>query len=169
VTTYIGLDFEYANKFKGSICAYGLAFMDGTQEHGFVKLHEDFPIQEHRRWNGISQEETDGGMHFIELYERLASLEDDVVLVAHDLKSDRRAWLAAQQAFGLAKLKLTWVDALPIARTSIGRNKRTGGGGVKMMADFYGMKITHHNPADDALVSLEVIKRNPQKFNLVKD
>ncbi len=169
MTNYVGLDFEYANKATASICAYGLAFMDGSQEHGYVKLHEDFPLQQNRRWHGISQEQTDSGMHFTELYERLAALPEDTVLVVHDLKSDRRAWLAAQSAFGLPKLKLKWLDALPVARKSIGGNRHTGGGGVKTMARLYKMEIVHHNPADDALVSLEVIKRNPQNFNFVKD
>lgn len=167
---HIAIDFEYASSTPGTICAYGLAFEDGTKEHGFVRLHPSAPEQRNTRYHGISQEQTDGGMAFATLYERIKDLTaaEDTFLVAHDLKSDRRAWHAAVALFGLEPLPLIWIDSLPIARAEVAAN---GGGltGVAAMAQRYGLTINHHNPADDAFVSLQVVLRNPPTKIIVDD
>lgn len=157
VTTYVGIDFEMANNHKASICAYGLAFADGAQEKQIIALHSTMATQEATRWHGISAEETANGHPFAELYSRLQKLPKDTVLVAHDLKVDRRALLAAFQVWGVPPLKLLWVDSLKVAQRSRGgKNVKAG---VATMAEIFAMDITHHDPADDALVALEVIKR----------
>jgi len=173
---YLGIDFEYGNNTKGSICAYGLAFEDGTQEHGFVKLPSIAPRQEHTRFHGITQEQADGGMEFSQLYARIAGLLAEaqadgveLILVAHDITSDRRAWQAAQLIHGLEALHLSWLNSLPIAYAELGIKKGQGKAGVATMAERYGIPINHHNPADDALIALQVVLRNPLSKNLVKD
>ena len=168
----IGIDFEYANGHRGSICRYGLAFEDGSQEEGFVRLHSSSPLQERTGFHGITQEETDGGIGFGELYERIRSLAtaEGTLLVAHDLKSDRRAWHAAQLQHGLEPLPLSWVDSLPLAQREISRSKIPGKSGIAAMALRYGLTIDHHQPADDASVALEIFRRNSAgKFIIVKD
>jgi len=173
---YLGIDFEYGNNTKGSICAYGLAFEDGTQEHGFVQLPAIAPKQEHTRFHGITQEQADGGMEFSQLYARIAGLLAEaqadgveLILVAHDITSDRRAWQAAQLIHGLEALHLSWLNSLPIAYAELGIKKGQGKAGVATMAERYGIPINHHNPADDALIALQVVLRNPLSKNLVKD
>ncbi len=170
IRRHIAIDFEYASSTPGTICAYGLAFEDGTKEHGFVRLHPSAPEQKNTRYHGITQEQTDGGMAFETLYERIRELTatGEIFLVAHDLKSDRRAWHAAVALFGLEPLPLKWIDSLPIARTEVAAN---GGGltGVAAMATRYGLTIDHHNPADDAFISLQVVLRNPPTKIIVDD
>lgn len=172
---YIGIDFEYGGNTAGTICSYGLAFEDGTLEHGFVQLPSVAPKQEHTRFHGVTQEQSDGGMLFSELYARVAGLlaeaqEEGVelILVAHDLNSDRRAWQAAQLIHGLEPLHLSWINSLPIARAELGIDKG-GKAGVATMAAHYGITINHHNPADDAMIALQVVLRNPRIKNIVKD
>ena len=161
----VGIDFEYGNNTKGSICAYGLAFEDGTREHGFVRLHPSAPEQTHTRFHGITQEQTDSGMGFEELYARIEELAagGKVVLIAHDLKSDRRAWHAALQTHGLADLNLLWLDSLTLARIEVGAARDGGKTGIAPMAERYGLTIDHHNPAYDAWISLEIAQRTKQK------
>lgn len=161
----IGIDFEYGNNTKGSICAYGLAFEDGTREHGFVRLHASAPEQTHTRFHGITQAQTDGGMGFEELHARIKELAADgrAVLIAHDLKSDRRAWHAAVQTHGLDELNLLWLDSLTLARIEVGAAKDGGKTGIAAMAERYGLTIDHHNPAYDAWISLEIAQRTAQK------
>ena len=173
---YIGIDFEYGNNTKGTICAYGLAFEDGTQEHGFVKLPAIAPKQEHTRFHGITQEQADGGMEFSQLYARIAGLLAEaqadgveLILVAHDITSDRRAWQAAQLIHGLEALHLSWLNSLPIAYAELGIKKGQGKAGVATMAERYGIPINHHNPADDALIALQVVLRNPLSKNIIRD
>lgn len=169
--SFIGIDFEYGNNTLGSICAYGLAFPDGTREHGFVQLHPDNPEQTHTRFHGITQAQTDGGMEFFELYVRIETLTaaGNIVLVAHDLKSDRRAWHAACTAFGLKALPLLWADSLTMARTEVGASKEGGRTGIDAMAARYGLTINHHNPADDAWISLEIALRSQVEPKIIDD
>lgn len=168
MTTYVGIDFEMANAHKGSICAYGLAFADGSKESQIIALHESMPEQNATRYHGISAEETAAGHHFLELYKRLEDLPEDTILVAHDLKADRRALLAAYAVWELPRLKLRWVDSLGVARRRHGKKAKIG---VATLAQLFEMKITHHDPADDALVALEVIARygDNDPLYLVKD
>lgn len=168
---YIAIDFEYANDAPGSICAYGLAFPDGTQEHGFIQLHPDNPIQDRTRFHTITQEQTDSGASFESLYARIESLSADsnTIFIAHDLKSDRRAWHAACLKHEMEILPLSWIDSLPIAREELQIGKGKPGTGIASMAARYGISIEHHNPADDALISMEIIKRNPHSKNIIRD
>ena len=168
---YIALDFEFGNDTKGSICAYGLAFEDGQKEHGFVRLHASAPKQEHTRFHGITQEDTDGGVAFSELYNRIGALaqETETVFVAHNLKSDRRAWLAAIALHELAPRPLLWLNSIPIAEAELKAAGEPIRPGIATMAARYGMNISHHNPADDAAVALEVVLRNPPSLNIVRD
>lgn len=168
MTTYVGIDFEMANRHKASICAYGLAFDDGSKEKQIIALHESMPTQEATRYHGISAEETANGHPFMDLYNRLSALPEDTILVAHDLKVERRALLAAYEVWGLPKLKLQWVDSLGVARRKHGKDAKTG---VATMAQIFAMEIIHHDPADDALVALEVVKRYGKNdpLYLVKD
>lgn len=168
---YIAIDFEYANNTNGSICAYGLAFPDGTKEHGFIQLHPDNPIQDRTRFHAITQEQTDSGSPFEELYLRISllSMAENTIFIAHDLKSDRRAWHAACLKHGLKVPSLNWIDSLPIARAELKIGKNKPGTGIASMAARYGIEIQHHNPADDALISMEIIKRNPTPKNIIRD
>lgn len=169
--SFIGIDFEYGNNTLGSICAYGLAFPDGTREHGFIQLHPDNPTQTHTRFHGITQEQTDGGKEFFELYIRIEALTaaGKTVLVAHDLKSDRRAWHAACAAFGLKALPLLWADSLTMARAEVGAAKDGGKTGIDSMAARYGLTINHHDPADDAWISLEIALRSQVEPKIIDD
>lgn len=158
-----------ANSNKASICAYGLAFDDGSKEKQIIALHETMPRQEATHWHGISAKETANGRPFIELYNRLAGLPEDAVLVAHDLKAERRALFAAYSVWGIPKLRLQWTDSLKLAQLKLGgKNAKAG---VATMAKIFDMTIKHHDPADDALVALEVVKRYGinEKLNLIKD
>lgn len=168
MTTYVGIDFERANKHKGSICAYGLAFDDGSLEKQVIALHETMPAQEATRFHGITAEETANGAPFLELYSRLAALPEDTVLVAHDLKMDRRSFFAACTVWGLPKLKLTWLDSLKVAQRQLGKQNKTG---VATMAKRLKMTIKHHDPSHDALVALAVVKHyaGVDPLYLVKD
>lgn len=170
---FVGIDFEYANNNSASICSYGLAWADGTREHGYIQLHESCSEMKTTWLHGVTKEASDSGITFPEFYEKIKSLvelDDQIVFVAHSLKSDRRAWLAALRLFDLPPLNLTWVDSLSVAKAEIAASKEYGKPGVKSMAERYGIEIDHHNPADDAMISVEILKRNPEfKLSFVRD
>lgn len=154
----IGTDFEFANNIRGSICAYGFAYEDGTKESGILHLHPDAGVQERSRYHGISAEDTEMGLNPMALYRRLSRLPEDAVLVAHDARIDRSQLNAWFKMWGLPPLDLKWIDSLGIAKRVHGKRARTG---VAAMAERYEMTVKSHDPGDDALVALAVALRNP--------
>lgn len=149
----IGVDFEFANDIRGSICAFGFAYQDGTTEMGILALHPSAGEQERARYHHISPEKTALGLGPEALYSRLAALPSDAILVAHDARIDRsqlNAWFAL---WGLEPLNLRWVDTLGMTRRMYGKNARIG---IAAMAERFGMLVKAHNAGDDALVALRI-------------
>lgn len=153
----IGIDFEMANSIPGSICAYGLAFIDGYSEKAVIRLHpERGGEQERGRWHHISPKATAAGLSPVHLYSRLQSLPEDTVLVAHDAKIDKAQLYGWYEMWGFEPIHFAWFDTLRIARREFGKNGRVG---IAAMAERMGIEVTPHDPADDARVSLEIALR----------
>lgn len=153
----VGIDFEMANATRGSLCAYGLAYMDGTIEQAVLRLHpEHGGKQERDRWHHISPAKTALGFGPEVLYSRLLALPADTVLVAHDAKIDRTQLYGWFDMWGLEPLHFPWFDTLPIARREYGKKGRVG---VAAMAERMGLTVNPHHAGDDARVALEIALR----------
>jgi DNA polymerase III epsilon subunit-like protein len=157
MTTLVGLDFEMANPIVGSLCAYGLAYEDGSVESGVLALHPyKGGQQERQRFHGISPSETAAGFGPQVLYRRLVALPADTVLVAHDARIDRTHLYDWFDMWGLPPLDFCWFDTLRIARREYGKQGKTG---VAAMAERMGLTVRAHDPADDARVALTIAQR----------
>jgi DNA polymerase III epsilon subunit-like protein len=150
----VGIDFEMANAIPGSICAYGLAYQDGTTESAVMALHPDRGGQQERdRWHHISAAKTALGLGPDALYSRLLALPSDAILVAHDANIDRTQLTGWFSMWDLPPLEFQWFDTLRIARREFGKHGRTG---IAAMAERMGITVKPHDPADDARVSLAI-------------
>jgi DNA polymerase III epsilon subunit-like protein len=146
-----------ANAITGSLCAYGIAYEDGTTERAVLALHpERGGDQERDRWHHISAAKTAMGLGPDALYKRLQSLPEDTILVAHDARIDRAQLYGWYRMWDLEPLHFPWFDTLRIARREFGKNGRTG---IAAMADRLDITVTPHDPADDARVALEIARR----------
>lgn len=153
----VGIDFEFANGIAGSICAYGLAYEDGTSEQAVIRLHpENGGEQERDRWHHISPAKTLLGLGPEALYSRLQALPEETVLVAHDAKIDRKQLYAWFDMWHLEPIHFAWFDTLRIARREFGKQGRVG---VAAMAERFGMTVKPHHAGDDARVTLEIARR----------
>lgn len=157
MTTLVGIDFEMANATHGSICAYGLAYEDGTVESAVMHLH---PVhggaQERDRWHHISAAKTAMGFGPEALYSRLLALPEDTILVAHDARIDKRELYGWYSMWDLPPRHFAWFDTLRVARRELGRTNKTG---IAAMAAVMDMTVKPHDPADDARVALEIARR----------
>lgn len=157
MTTLIGLDFEMANATQGSICAYGLAYEDGTVESAVLALHPEYGgKQERDRWHHISAAKTALGLGPDALYSRLKALPEDTILVAHDARIDKRELYGWYEMWNLEPIHFRWFDTLRVARRELGRTNKTG---IAAMAAHLGITVKPHDPADDARVALEIARR----------
>lgn len=155
----VGIDFEMANGIRGSLCAYGFAYEDGTIEQAVLRLHpERGGVQERDRWHHISPAKTAMGLGPEALYSRLLALPEDTVLVAHDAKIDRTQLYGWFSMWDLEPLHFRWFDTLRIARREFGKNGRTG---IAAMAQRMGITVRPHHAGDDARVALEIARRYP--------
>ncbi|UVG35253.1 exonuclease [Microbacterium phage Cece] len=152
--TLVGIDFEMANAIPGSICAYGLAYEDGTVHRAVTHLHpERGGKQERKRFHGITAEQTLAGRGPHSLYSRLQALPEDTILVAHDAKIDRAQLYGWYEMWELEPIHFLWLDTLSIARQRYGKQGRVG---VAAMAAYLDMEVKPHDPADDARVALRI-------------
>lgn len=160
----VGIDFEMANNINGSICAFGLAFEDGTSESDIIRLHPELGgVQERGRWHHISPARTAAGAGPEVLYSALQSLAPDTILVAHDAKIDRSYLYGWFEMWDLEPIHFAWFDTLRIARREFGKRGRVG---IAAMAAHLGMTVTPHDPRDDATVALEIARKYPwDKFS----
>jgi len=155
----VGIDFEMANATRGSLCAYGLAYTDGTTEQAVIRLHpEHGGVQERGHWHGITPKKTAEGLGPEALYSRLLALPSDTVLVAHDAKIDRSQLYGWFEMWDLEPIHFPWFDTLRIARREFGKHGKTG---VAAMAQRMGLTVRPHHAGDDARVSLEIALRYP--------
>jgi len=153
----VGIDFEMANGTRGSLCAYGLAYEDGTTEHAVLALHPEFGGEQERgRWHHISPAVTAFGLGPDALYRRLKALPADTTLVAHDAKIDKRELYGWYSMWGLEPIDFEWIDSLGIARREYGKTAKIG---IAAMAERMGITVRPHHPGDDARVALEIVHR----------
>lgn len=155
--TLVGIDFEMANATIGALCAFGLAYEDGTTEAAVMALHPEFGgKQERDRWHHISPAKTTLGVGPDVLYGRLLALPSDVVLVAHDARIDQRELYGWFSMWELEPIHFRWFDTLRIARREYGKTSKTG---IAAMAQRMGLDVRPHHAADDARVALEIARR----------
>ena len=150
----VGLDFEMANPIAGSLCAFGMAFQDGTTDSAILRLHSTRGgVQERDRWHHITPKMTMLGEDPDVLYNALVALPSDTVLVAHDARIDKAQLYAWFEMWGLEPIHFPWLDTLLIARREFGKHGKTG---VAAMAERLGMTVKSHDATDDARVALKI-------------
>lgn len=150
----VGLDFEMASPIAGSLCAFGMAFEDGSTLGQVLALHpEKGGEQERFRYHKISPLRTKLGASPQALYATLQELPDNTVLVAHDAKIDKAQLYAWFDMFDLEPIHFPWFDTLRIARREFGKHGKTG---VAAMAQRLGMTVKAHDAVDDARVALRI-------------
>ncbi len=163
---YVSLDFETANSKRSSICAIGVAVVEGgvvvSRNYWLVRpnpCHFDF-------WNvrihGINADDVRDQPEFDSLWHTLRGQINDKLLVAHNASFDMSALRAVLDLYSLPYPESSYLCSLLVSRTVWPdlANYR-----LPVVASALGIPLRHHNAESDAVASAEIVLRAASKLN----
>lgn len=142
---YVGLDFEYATSYKGSICSVGIAsFKDGQLVDKFYSLVK--PPNNEYNWvntniNHISKLDTDRSPNYKQIFPEIKKRLHNNTVVAHGAYHTEKACLEqAMDFYGIFdNLKIKWECTQDKYDCSL-----------NVACDVLGIELDHHNALSDA-------------------
>lgn len=163
---FVALDVETACRKASSICQIGLACVDHrgqiapvmtyvNPETHFEPFNEDL--------HGIGPHTVADAPTFPEVWARLLPFLTSYHLVQHS-NFDAKAIAAACRAYGLPAPDLSWSDSVKIARRAWPEFKGNGGHGLGHLKTALGLQFTHHDAAEDARASAQVVLQAEERL-----
>lgn len=118
------------------------------------------------RLHGIDQDRVESRETFPQLEPRLRRVLEGTVLVSHT-GFDHVALDGAMRRYGLAPIRVTWLDSAFIARRAWPHryNRRRGWGLAAIAADL-GITFNHHDALEDARAAGEIVLRACRRTGL---
>ncbi len=156
--TFNAIDVETANASPASICQIGIVCI----RNGVLRDRVSILVNPEERFNtfnvglhGINEDAVKDSGTLPEVYGELRHRLSDAVLVSHTW-FDRLALKGAAEKYGLDPLSVVWLDSAVIARRAWPRKYRSQWGLSKIAGDL-GISFRHHDAADDARASAEIV------------
>ena len=153
-------DFETANRFAGSICAVGLALIEGERivdaKHWLVKPHkkyfcfDPFNVSIH----GIDEQTVKNKPEFNVLYKQIEPLLKDAVIVAHNAAFDVTALCQALDLYGIPRPEADYLCTYEIALKTWRGLKNYK---LSTVCKFLKIQFNHHNALEDAIASGKIM------------
>lgn len=159
MNSFVSIDFETANSFRGSPCSIGLTrFVDGKIDQQFSSLIKPPPGYEYfdnfnTMLHGICEEDVEDAPEFVDVLPEVLSLIGDLPLVAHNAAFDMGVIRDTLNVYGAKYPKLEYYCTLVLSRKVLDLLSYR----LPIVADELDIEIlSHHDAADDARVSGEI-------------
>ena len=157
--TFTAIDVETANADPSSICQIGIVRVcDGEIKDQMSMLVN--PEQSFNSANvglhGISGATVENSVTLPQLYIRLRRLLEGAVLVSHT-PFDRVALKEAMFRYGLELFHAAWLDSAEVARLAWPATYRRRSWSLAAVATDLGIIFRHHDAAEDARASAEIV------------
>ncbi len=157
---FVALDVETANEDYSSICQVGLAFFkDGEclQTWGTLVDPEDYFSPINVSIHGINHVMVRGAP---KIPEALGLLRDHLAgkIIVHHTAYDRVSIKRSAERFAQPEPEFQWLDTARVARRAW-EEYRYCGYGLKNLADNFGIEFKHHDAAEDARATGEVLNK----------
>lgn len=156
----ISIDFETANSFIGSICAVGIAHVDGGQvinkQSWLVKPHPEYSHFDpfNTMIHGISEKDVKNAPEFNDVYKEIEPLLADAILVAHNAAFDMSALRHVLQLYSIPYPEVQYICTYKAAiRTWKGLDNYK----LNTICKFLNYQFKHHDAEDDAAACAEVL------------
>ena len=162
---FVGLDFETANKDKGSICSVGAVFVNGGQISGYLSQHVRPTPMEIADWNrnqlGLSEEILEFAPRFPVVWETLRPLLLNRYVFAHSVRSAELVMLwKCMQLHELDLCEIEFVCTEEVARIAWPELVDGDGFGLKSVASFLEIDLAnHHSAVDDAKACAQIVMK----------
>ena len=167
---FTALDFETANSFNGSICAVGLAVVEGNtiieKKYWLVRPHanhdyfDPFNIYIH----GITPAMVKDAATFDELYEsEILPRISGTIVAAHNASFDMSALRHVLDAYGMEYPTTRYICTYKAAKKTWENLENHK---LNTVSDFLRFEFKHHNAQEDALACAHVLLAIQREKNL---
>lgn len=151
--TYVALDVETANDFRGSICSIGLVrFKNGTVSETFYSLIN--PEEEFDWFNisihGIRPEDVTNAPTFPEIKQQIVDFIGEDIVVAHFAQFDMGALKDVYQKYQIEFDNIHYICSYHLAKTTFPGQLNYK---LKGLANTLNIQLEHHNALSDAQTS----------------
>ena len=166
--TFNAIDVETANADPSSICQIGIVHIrDGEVKEQLSLLinPEQCFNSANVRLHGIDEVKVRDSESLPEAASRLRELLESMVLVSHT-DFDRVALDGAMRRYGLAPMRVTWLDSALIARRAWPERYGRRGWSLARVAGDLGITFRHHDAVEDARTAGEIVIRACQHTGL---
>ncbi|VHB68951.1 exonuclease domain-containing protein [Streptococcus pyogenes] len=148
--SYVALDVETANSFRGSICSIGLVkFQDGEVIDSFYSLIN--PEEEFDEFNifihGIMPDDVIGSPTFPEIRQKIVDFIGTDIVVAHFAQFDMGALKDAYQKYHLEFDNIEYICSYRLAKAALPGQLNYK---LKRLAKNLNLELDHHNALSDA-------------------
>lgn len=148
--SYVALDVETANSFRGSICSIGLVkFQDGEVIDSFYSLIN--PEEEFDEFNifihGIMPDDVIGSPTFPEIRQKIVDFIGTDIVVAHFAQFDMGALKDAYQKYHLEFDNIEYICSYRLAKAALPGQLNYK---LKRLAKNLNLELNHHNALSDA-------------------
>ena len=157
--TFNAVDVETANADPSSICQVGIVRI----RDGEIKEQLSLLINPEQQFNaanirlhGIDEAKVRDSKTLSQVAARLRDLLEGTVLVSHT-DFDRVALDGAMRRYGLAPIRVTWLDSAMIARRAWPERYGSRGWSLAVIAGDLGIAFRHHDAMEDARASGEIV------------
>ncbi|MGP6408676.1 3'-5' exonuclease [Streptococcus dysgalactiae subsp. equisimilis] len=148
--SYVALDVETANSFRGSICSIGLVkFQDGEVIDSFYSLIN--PEEEFDEFNifihGIMPDDVIGSPTFPEIRQKIIDFIGTDIIVAHFAQFDMGALKDAYQKYHLEFDNIEYICSYRLAKAALPGQLNYK---LERLAKNLNLELDHHNALSDA-------------------
>lgn len=164
--SFIALDVETANSFRGSLCSIGLVkFIDGQEVDSFYTLinpEEKFSSR-NIKIHAIKPEDVIGAPTFPEVQKEIINFIDNLPIVAHNARFDAYALQDVYLKYEIPFDNIQYFCSYQVCKiilTDLPNHK------LHTLAKHFKISLDHHNALSDAracgLILLEILKLSKQ-------
>lgn len=164
------IDFETANPFWGSICAAGIAVIDGRETAetmvSFIKPHPKYGEfnRDNIRVHGIKPEMVENAPEFPAFYPQIRTLVEGGLIAAHNSSFDVDCLRDVLTIYNIPIPSFEHICTCEIAQKAWGA--QLDGFTLKKVNTFLGYKFKHHDAGEDAKAAANIILKAMEKTGI---
>ncbi len=155
---FIAIDFETANRERGSACSIGIARVEqgSVQEtlHFLIRPEPFYFEKGNIRVHGIHPEDVQHAPDFAELYPKLLPYLENQLVVAHNAQFDMGVLRTVLKFYDLPLPRMRYACTFQAARKAVRRLPRYG---LAHLSQHYAIELNHHHAESDASACAQVL------------
>ena len=148
--TFVALDFETANRTRGSACAIGMCKMlNGKVTDTYYQVLRPVPYDidpSVMKYHHVTKDEIENAPTIGELWSEIEAFIADNVIVVHNISFDKPVLIDSLENCDIGVPNVTFMCSLKMAKTELKEEK----GDLKTLCKKYKIPLNHHNALSDA-------------------